>query len=61
MKKVLAFALVGGMLALAACSQKPATDESTDSTKVDSAAMAPAVDSAATDTTAVADTAAAAK
>ncbi|MFN8358155.1 MAG: hypothetical protein U0Y10_27075 [Spirosomataceae bacterium] len=56
MKKVLTFVLVGGMLALAACSQKPKTEEATDSTKVDSAMTAPAADSAATDTTAAADT-----
>lgn len=54
MKKVFAFVLVASMITLAACSQKSETTTTTDSTAVDTAAVA--MDSVAVDTTAAADT-----
>lgn len=55
MKKFFAFALVAGMISLAACSEKKAETTTTDTVAVDTTA---AVDTAAADSAAV-DTAAA--
>jgi uncharacterized lipoprotein YajG len=56
MKKFFAFALVAGMISLAACSEKKAETTTTDTVAVDTTA---AVDTAAVADTAAADTAAA--
>lgn len=58
MKKVLAFAFVGGMIAFASCTSKPSEEAAVDSTTmtIDADTMAMDIDTMAMDTTMAADT-----